>query len=339
MENSSNNSLYLSVVVPVYNEQDNIAYLYNKIFSVCERIGRPYEIIFINDGSTDNTLNELKKLSPIKIINFRKNFGQTAAMDAGFKEARGFYIAPMDGDGQMDPNDIPRMIEKLEEENLDVISGWRKRRHDKILKRLSSRSAFLLRRLLINDGIHDSGCTLKIYKKECFEHIDLAGEMHRFIPAILKIKGYKIGEIEVNHFPRNAGKTKYSWSRGIKGVLDMVSVWFWKKYANRPLHLFGSIGIILIIVSLLAGLLAIYQRIFLGQDLSDTALTILSMFGFFIGIVFFVFGLISDMLSKNYYASTKDTIYDIKEIIENSTIDIITDSSLLEINKTEIKQQ
>jgi len=311
--------LKISLVIPVYNEEESVSPLHEEIVAVMKSLNSAYEIIFIDDGSTDKTLEKLTKLSPIKIIRFRRNFGQTASLDAGIKEAQGEYIITMDGDGQNDPRDIPRLIETLEQERMDVVSGWRKNRKDPFLKKIASRCAAIIRKILIDDGIHDSGCTLKIYKRVCFEHIDLVGEMHRFVPALLKIKGFQVGELVVNHRPRKAGKTKYTWTRGMHGILDMFSVWFWKKYANRPLHLFGTIGTVLIIISGVAGLIAAYQRIFSGLDLSDTVLTDLSLLGFLTGIQFFVFGLLADMLSKNYFASTKDRVYDIKEIIENRT--------------------
>ena len=309
-------NLYLSVIVPVYNEEGAVAGLYQEILDVCQKINKPFEIIFVNDGSSDRTLDVLKSLSPIKIINLRANFGQTAAMDAGIKAASGFYLATLDGDGQNDPAEIPKLIEKLEMDDLDVVSGWRKNRKDTFMKKFSSKCAAFIRKLLINDGIHDSGCSLKVYKSECFKGVTLYGEMHRFIPAILKIKGFKIGEMVVNHRPRTTGKTKYNWKRGIKGILDMFSVWFWKKYANRPLHLFGGLGILLIFISFISGLLAVCKKIFLDQDLSDTALTELSMFGFFTGIMFFIFGLLADILSKNYFAIDNEEAYSIKEVIE-----------------------
>ena len=309
-------NLYLSVIVPVYNEEGAVAGLYQEILDVCQKINKPFEIIFVNDGSSDRTLDVLKSLSPIKIINLRANFGQTAAMDAGIKAASGFYLATLDGDGQNDPAEIPKLIEKLEMDDLDVVSGWRKNRKDTFMKKFSSKCAAFIRKLLINDGIHDSGCSLKVYKSECFKGVTLYGEMHRFIPAILKIKGFKIGEMVVNHRPRTTGKTKYNWKRGIKGILDMFSVWFWKKYANRPLHLFGGLGILLIFISFISGLLAVCKKIFLDQDLSDTALTELSMFGFFTGIMFFIFGLLADILSKNYFAIRNEEAYSIKEVIE-----------------------
>lgn len=310
-------NLYLSVIVPVYNEEGAAANLHQEILNVCQKINKPFEIIFVNDGSTDKTLEVLKTLSSIKIVNLRGNFGQTAAMDAGIKAAAGFYLATLDGDGQNDPADIPNLIAELEKNDLDVVSGWRKNRKDTFMKKLSSKCAAYVRKRLINDGIHDSGCSLKVYKKECFKGVTLYGEMHRFIPAILKIKGFKIGELVVNHRSRKTGRTKYNWKRGIKGILDMFSVWFWKKYANRPLHLFGGWGVILIVISFFSGLLAMYKKIFSGQDLSDTALTELSMFGFFVGIMFFIFGLLADILSKNYYATHKEEAYSVKEVIDN----------------------
>ncbi len=312
----SANHIFLSIIVPVYNEEKAVRKLYQEIVKAGQSLGKSFEIIFINDGSNDNTLAELKKLSGLKIINFRKNFGQTAALDAGIKLAQGQYIATLDGDGQNDPADIPRLIDRLEKDGLDVVVGWRRERHDPFMKKFASRLANLMRRFLINDGIHDSGCGLKIYKRACFANVDLVGEMHRFIPALLKIKGFKIGEAEVNHRPRKWGKSKYNWKRGIKGNLDLFSLWFWQKFASRPLHLFGSFGLFLIIISVAAGSWAIYKKIFYNLDLSDTALTDLSMFGFLIGAQFFVFGLIADMLSKTYFATTRDKIYDIKEIIE-----------------------
>ena len=308
--------LEISVVVPIYNEQDSIEILHKEISNSMKNLGVSHEIIFVDDGSTDKTFNKLQNLSPIRIIKFRKNFGQTAAMDAGIKSAKGKYIITMDGDLQNDSKDISELLKKIKKENLDVVVGWRKNRKDSFFKKFFSKCAARLRKILIDDGIHDSGCTLKIYKKECFKSVDLVGEMHRFIPGILKIKGFKIGEIVVNHRHREHGKTKYGITRGVRGVLDMFSVWFWKKYASRPLHLFGTFGLVLIFVSVLAGGWATYLKIFEELDLTDTALTNLALFGFLMGVQFLVFGLLADMISKNYFASTKDTVYDIEKNIE-----------------------
>ena len=195
----------ISVVVPIFNEAGNVALLHREIVEACETAGYTYEIIFVDDGSTDGTAQAMRGLTPLTAIHLRKNFGQTAAMDAGIKEAQYPLIVTMDGDRQNDPADIPRLIQTLEESGKDIISGWRRKRKDPFMKRFFSRGAHMLRRLLISDGIHDSGCSLKVYRRECFNGIHLYGEMHRFIPAVLKIKGFTVGEVEVNHRPRSSG--------------------------------------------------------------------------------------------------------------------------------------
>ena len=236
--------LSISIVVPVYNEEGNVAKLHQEIQQMCEAAGYEYEIIFVNDGSSDKTDQICRTLKPLKYIQFRRNFGQTAAMDAGIKAATKEFIATLDGDGQNDPADIPKMLEYLIQKDYDVVSGWRKNRKDTFMKRFVSRGANALRYLLVHDGIHDSGCSLKVYRRECFKGVNLYGEQHRFIPAILQIKGFRVGEMVVNHRARTSGKTKYNWHRTIKGLVDMVSVWFWNKYASRPLHILGALGIL-----------------------------------------------------------------------------------------------
>ena len=220
MENTSHKP-HLSVVVPLYNEEGNVEELHKKIVEACRALGKPFEIVFIDDGSTDNTNGKCRNLSPLKLITFRKNFGQTAAFDAGIKNSRGEIIVTMDGDLQNDPADIKLLLAKLDE-GYDIVSGWRKNRKDPLMKNFSSRLANIARKILIDDGIHDSGCSLKAYRRECFEDVDLFGEMHRFIPALLKVQGFKIAEIPVSHHPRRHGVTKYSWKRGVKGLVDMI---------------------------------------------------------------------------------------------------------------------
>lgn len=309
-------SKQLSVVVPCFNEEGNVHKLHQEIADVCHKHQYEFEIIFIDDGSTDNTWAEIQKLEPVMGIRFRKNFGQTSAFDAGIKKAKYPYIVTMDGDLQNDPADIPRLIEALEVQKKDVISGWRKKRRDTFLKRFVSLVARFLRRFMINDGIHDSGCSLKIYKKECFKGISLYGEMHRFIPALLKIKGFKIGEIQVNHRPRIAGKTKYNWKRSIKGFLDMISIWFWNKYAVRPLHLLGGLGFFAFVFAILTttiGIVFYINRITLFRNL----LPVLSAFLYLFGLQLFVSGLMADMLAKSYFETTKDVPYVVLENIQH----------------------
>lgn len=305
----------VSIIIPVFNEEDNVGLLHKEIVEVCSKNNYVYEVIFVDDGSLDKTFINLSKLNPVKIIRLRRNFGQTAALDAGFKYAVYDYVITMDGDLQNDPNDIPALVDYLEENKLDVVSGWRKNRKDPFSKRFISRGANLLRKLLINDGIHDSGCTLKIYKRECFEGLSVYGEMHRFIPALLKIRGFKIGEMKVNHRERHAGQTKYKLNRTIKGLIDMISVWFWNKFSVRPLHLLGSIGLVCFILGFFSGLKSIYDY-FTGVGMSDTAWPLMTVFFLLSGIQLFIFGLIADTLLKSYYETTKNQSYHIKEIKE-----------------------
>lgn len=307
----------LSIVVPVYNEEDNIKPLHEEIVAVCAREGYEFEVIIVDDGSTDQTGVVVRSLKPVKYIRFRKNFGQTAAMDAGIKHASGSLIITMDGDRQNDPADIPRMIAYLKEKDLDVVSGWRKDRKDSFMKHVVSRGANLLRRMIINDGIHDSGCSLKIYKTECFEGVNLYGEMHRFIPALLKIKGFNIGEMEVMHRPRRAGYTKYNWKRAMKGFLDMLAIRFWTRFSTRPLHLFGTLGLIFIFLGFVAGVFTLVDFL-QGMEISDTALPILTTFLFLGGLQMVFTGLISDILMRNYYESGENPgYYNIREIVSN----------------------
>ncbi|MFA6973565.1 MAG: glycosyltransferase family 2 protein [Parcubacteria group bacterium] len=306
---------YLSIVAPMHNEEGNVAELHRRIVEVCQKIGRPFEIIFTDDGSTDGTVQACKNLSPLTLIKFRKGFGQTAAMDAGFKQATGEIIVTMDADLQNDPADIPLLLTKMVE-GFDIVSGWRWQRQDSLSKHLSSRAANLLRKILIHDTIHDSGCSLKAYRAECFQDLDLFGEMHRFIPALLELQGFKVGEVKVSHHARIHGKTKYNWKRGLKGIVDMISVWFWRKYAYRPLHLFGGTGIIMSVVGFgILAWMAIYK--IMGGSLSEKIWPLMGVFFIMIGIQLFVFGLMADIMIKNYYKGQKRMNYSIREITNN----------------------
>lgn len=307
----------ISVVIPVLNEEGSVANLHQEIETVFKNNNLNGEIIFVDDGSSDSTVEKLKNLTPIKIVVFRRNFGQTAAMDAGIKTATGEVIVTMDGDGQNDPADIPRLLDKLEK-GFDVVSGWRKNRKDPWSKKILSRGADKLRKILINDRINDSGCSLKAYKKECFENVDLYGEMHRFIPAILKIQGFRIGEIVVNHRPRLNGQTKYDYKRLIKGFLDAISVWFWRKFSARPLHLFGGLGFFSSLTGFFILVWMIVDRVFLGRPLGGRIWPMLGVFMILIGIQLFISGLLADISIKTYHQSRNETHYKIKEKIENS---------------------
>ena len=314
-----NQQISLSVVVPVYNEADNIRHLFDRIKSVCETgmdgVPFDYEIIIVNDGSKDRTDQVCRELSPVTYIRFRKNFGQTSALDCGFHRAKKELVAALDGDGQNDPQDIPKMIRYLQERKLDVVSGWRKERHDSWMKRALSRGATFLRYLIIHDGIHDSGCTLKIYRRECFNHLTLYGEQHRFIPALLKIRGFRIGEIEVSHHPRENGRSKYSITRVYKGFLDLLSVWFWSKYASRPLHLMGGISLLFFIGGFLFGSWALIGYLLTGNMTDFIVQLILTIFFLTAGQLQLTFGLMGEMLMRTYYNTTENLPYSIQEIV------------------------
>lgn len=307
----------ISVVVPVFNEEGNVRELHKEILEACKKENYNFEIIFVDDGSKDKTPEICKELKPLKYIRMRKNFGQTAAMDAGIKAAQYDYIVTMDGDRQNDPADIPKLVNYLEENDLDIVSGWRKNRKDTVMKKFTSRVANFLRGIIVKDNIHDSGCSLKIYKKECFDHINLYGEMHRFIPALLRIKGFEVGEVVVNHRPRTAGVTKYNWKRTIKGFVDMISLWFWSKYAVRPLHILGAGGMVSIFLGVVCAIWSIVLFA-LGYKMSNNIMPpLLTVFFIIVGLLMFILGLMSDMMSKTYYGSGIDKSYSIKETIEN----------------------
>lgn len=310
----------ISVVIPAYNEEETIPHLLESLEPVMKNLGREHEIIFIDDGSTDSTFNVLtqqkNKNNHIRIIKFRSNFGQTAALAAGFRYAKGDIIVSLDSDLQNSPSDIPNLLDKIESEDNDVVCGWRFNRKDSMLKKLFSKFANNLRKRLTGEKIHDSGCTLRAYKKEAVADLDLFGEMHRYIPAILLWKGYKVSEIKVQHHARKYGKTKYSWQRLIKGFLDLIVVTFWQRYSARPIHIFGGIGIILTLLGITIGGYLGFQRLVYNIPLSDRPLFTLSILTAVIGIQFFIFGILADIMIKLYYRRDGQKNYLIEKIIE-----------------------
>jgi len=307
---------FLSVVVPLYNEEENVSLLHERIVSACRNIGKSFEVIFIDDGSMDRTLEKCRSLSPLRLIEFRRNFGQTAAFDAGFKHASGSIIVTMDGDLQNDPNDIMLLLEKMRADSLDAVSGWRLNRKDTFMKRFFSRGANVLRKILLRDRIHDSGCSLKVFRRECFNDLDLFGEMHRFIPALLEMQGFRVGEVVVNHLPRMHGKTKYNWKRAVKGFVDMIAIWFWGKYSSRPIHLFGGTGILCSFLGFIILVWMFVEKFFFEESLSEKIWPLIGVFLSLIGVQFFVFGLLADVVMKNYYKNHRRMNYTIREISE-----------------------
>ncbi len=271
--------------------------------------------MFIDDGSTDGSLKVLKNLNKkdkrIKILEFTKNFGQTAAFDAGIKSAKGEIIVTLDADLQNDPRDIPKLLAELDK-GFDIVCGWRVNRQDKFEKKTFSLLANLLRKKLTGEKIHDSGCSLRAYKKYVFDGVDLYGEMHRFIPAILSLKGYKIGEIPVHHRKRKFGKSKYGFLRLPKGLFDLIFIVFLLRFSTKPLHIFGGIGAVTLFIGFMIGLYLTILKIFFGATLSNRPLLTLSVLLIVLGAQFFIFGILAEILIRIYFKTHSFTSYTIR---------------------------
>ena len=311
----------ISVVVPLLNEQDNIGPLYEQITQALTDVYE-YEIIFVDDGSSDNSFDILAKLQKtdagIRAICFRKNFGQTAALSAGFAHARGKVIVAIDADLQNDPADIPKMITKLDE-GFDVVSGWRRKRHDNAITRLlPSKIANWLISRITGVKLHDYGCTLKVYRREVLEETKLYGEMHRFIPALASWSGARIAEMLVNHRPRTAGTAKYGLGRTLKVVLDLITVKFLGSFSTKPIYIFGGLGLLGAFGAILFGLIVLYQKLYFGTDMSGNPLLILTAVCILATIQFILMGLLAELLVRTYHESQNRPTYVIKEILESS---------------------
>ena len=316
-----NESPEISVVVPLLNEQDNIGPLYEQITETLTDV-YDYEIIFVDDGSSDNSFDILTKLQKpdarIRVICFRKNFGQTAALSAGFAHARGKVIVAIDADLQNDPADIPEMIAKLDE-GFDVVSGWRKKRHDNAVTRLlPSKIANWLISRITGVKLHDYGCTLKVYRREVLEEIKLYGEMHRFIPALASWSGARIAEMPVNHRPRTTGKTKYGLGRTLKVVLDLITVKFLGSFSTKPIYIFGGLGLASGIGAIASGWIVVYQKIAHNFAINRNPLLVLTALLITATIQFILMGLLAELLVRTYHESQNRPTYVIKEILESS---------------------
>ncbi len=312
----------ISIVVPLLNEQDNIGPLYEQITQTLTD-NDSYEIIFVDDGSSDNSFNILSGLqkadNKVRVIRFRKNFGQTPALAAGFAHALGSIIVAIDADLQNDPADIPKMIQKLEE-GYDVVSGWRRKRHDNAITRLiPSKIANWLIAKITRVKLHDFGCTLKAYRKEVLAETKLYGEMHRFIPALASWSGARIAEMVVNHRPRTAGTAKYGLNRTLKVVLDLITVKFLGSFSTKPIYIFGGLGVLSGLASVLCGLVVLYQKFISDTHLSmnRNPLLILSAMLFTATIQFILMGLLAELLVRTYHESQNRPTYVIKEILES----------------------
>ena len=312
----------LSIVIPVQNESPNIKSLYEELTQVLAQYGRSYELLIVDDGSTDDTFEQLAALqardSRLRVIRFRRNFGQTAAFAAGFAHARGRLVVTSDGDLQNDPRDIPAMVALIEQGH-DIVCGWRKDRKDTLVtRRLPSVLANKLISWATGVDLHDYGCSLKVFRAEVVKPLRLYGEMHRFIPAIASQFGVQIAEMVVNHRPRRAGRTKYGLGRTIRVILDLATVKFLLSYSTRPLQIFGLIGLITGGFGvLITGYLG-YIRLFTTQGIGDRPLLLLGVMLIFIGVQLVTFGLLAEVLARTYYESQDKPTYVIREIRESA---------------------
>ena len=307
----------ISITIPIYNEHGAIESLFAKIKEVMEKLGSPWEVIFVNDGSTDGSaalLNQIAAANPeAKVIHFRRNFGQTAAMMAGFDHASGDVIIPMDGDYQNDPEDIPKMLAKLEE-GFDVISGWRRDRQDNAIQRnFPSMLANKLISAISGVQLHDFGCSLKAYRREVIEGVRLYGEMHRFLPIYTRWHGARITEIPVNHFARRTGQSKYGLERVIKVILDLMVVKFLDRHQQKPMYVFGMCGVLSLTASFLFGLWALGLLIFAHKPLSTTPVPSFCLLSFMTGVLCILMGLLAEMITRTFYESQGKSIYLVKE--------------------------
>ena len=291
----------ISVVIPVKNESKSVVPLYEELHNILTKIKKKYEIIFIDDGSTDDTFVELEKLHKknenVKVIQFKQNYGKSDALMAGFSYAEGDFVITMDGDMQDDPSEIPRMLDKIKR-GYDLIVGWKFTRNDPITKRLPSKIFNKLTALLTGIKIHDSNCGFKIFRREVIKNLNIYGELHRYIPALVHWKGYKVDEIKVNHRPRKFGKSKYGVTRLIKGFLDLITVKFLTKFAKRPFHLFGTIGFALSTIGFFIGLYMTYLWS-KGVVIWNRPLLIFGVLLMVIGIQFISIGLLGELIISN----------------------------------------
>jgi glycosyltransferase involved in cell wall biosynthesis len=314
-------AIELSIVIPLFNEEECVEPLYAQLKGALEPLGQSYEIIIVDDGSTDQSFERLKGFQAqdkrLKVIRFRRNFGQTAAFAAGFEYAQGRVVVTMDADLQNDPADIPRLLEKLEEGH-DVVSGWRVERW---------KSAWLTRRLpsvvanrLISETtgvrLHDYGCSLKAYRSEVVKNINLYGELHRFIPAMASWMGVSVAEIPVHYQPRQFGRSKYGLSRTIKVILDLLTVRFLLSYSTRPIHIFGSMGLAMSGVGGILGLYLSVVKLALGQDIGSRPLLLLAILLMVLGVQMITMGLLGELVVRTYHESQGKRIYVVREILE-----------------------
>jgi glycosyltransferase involved in cell wall biosynthesis len=305
----------VSIVIPVYNEEGNVRPLYERLSSVLQNLGKSYEIIFVDDGSTDRTLSYLEEVhaadQSVSVLSMRRNFGQTAAFAAGFDLARGNVIITMDGDLQNDPSDIPELLALSSQ--YDIVSGWRRNRKDPFLsRRLPSMAANWLISRVTGVRLHDYGCSLKAYRRDVVENLNLYGEMHRFIPAVANWYGVSVSEVEVRHSARLSGKSKYGISRTLKVMLDLITVKFLQSFSTKPIQFFGQLGFASGLAGVLISLYLTGRKFLFGEHIGGRPLLLLGALLIIVGIQLVGMGLLGEMLVRVYHESQKKPIYALK---------------------------
>jgi glycosyltransferase involved in cell wall biosynthesis len=315
----------LSVVVPLYNEEDSLPDLVAQLLAALRPIGRSFELVLVDDGSRDGTPELLRqqaeRVPELVVVLLRRNYGQTAAMAAGFDVSRGDVIVTLDGDLQNDPADIPLLLESLER-GYDLVSGWRHQRQDSRLSRLLP--SLLANRLIANvTGVrlHDYGCSLKAYRREVVADMNLYGELHRFLPALAFIEGARISEVKVNHHPRRYGRSKYGIDRTFRVLMDLLTVWFMKRFLTRPMHVFGFAGLLSLGVGLAIFLWLVGEKLILGADIGSRPLLLLSVLAILSGVQLFCFGLLAELQMRTYHESQGRPIYRVRATLRGSRTD------------------
>ena len=321
MQHNANIQSYpeVSVVIPLFNEVENVRPLYSELKSTMKKMGRSWEVVFVDDGSTDGTDEVLREVhlheEGVCVVKLRRNFGQTAAMTAGFNHARGEIIVCLDGDLQNDPRDIARLVNKLAD-GFDVVSGWRANRQDGFwMRTLPSRIANWLISRTTGTHLHDYGCTLKAYRADMIRELRLYGEMHRFIPALMGGNGARITEIPVNHHPRCHGESKYGISRTVRVVLDLLTVKFLLSFLTRPLQIFGVIGLLSFSSGMVICLYLAVMKVFAGYGLADRPLLLLGIFLAIVGVQFICMGILAEIQTRSYHESSEKRTYSVREVL------------------------
>ena len=321
----ASNTPEISVVIPLLNEEDSIPHLYKALTEAMDAYGRSYEVIIVDDGSRDRSFELLKAIAKkdprFTIIQLRRNFGQTAAFSAGFAQARGEVVITMDADLQNDPRDVPLLMAKIDE-GYDIVSGWRKDRQDRFWdRRLPSMIANQLISNVTDVQLHDYGCSLKAYRRDVLQHVRLYGELHRFIPALASQVGGSVTEVAVNHHARQYGRSKYGIGRTVRVVLDLITVWFLGTYATRPIHVFGTMGLVSAAMGLLLGGYLTFLKLFFDQDIGGRPLLLLAVLLVVIGVQLITMGLLGEMVIRTYYESQAKPIYHVRQTVSHRTRD------------------